>query len=152
MCLSLGLHRSKGEPDADDVFKNYLTGLFWSIYVIDKCLSVRLGRPSILQDYDITHPLPTCDPDKAPAPQYFVILSIRISRIQGRTYELLYSPTALTQPDHVRAARAQGLAEEVIRVITEKREVEVSSPSTMLMLMPTQALGCGLVPWSWGVA
>ncbi|KXH67887.1 fungal specific transcription factor, partial [Colletotrichum salicis] len=42
-------------PD-DEEYKIFL---FWSVYFIDKSLSLRLGRPSTIQDYDVTAPYPS---------------------------------------------------------------------------------------------
>jgi hypothetical protein len=106
--------------------QNRLNWLFWSIYVIDKGLSVRLGRPCIIQDYDITITAPTCDPDVLDSAfKYSILFWMRVARIQGRTYELLYSPAALAQPDQVRASRAQALADELISIIKEKKDAAV---------------------------
>lgn len=46
-----------------------------------------------------------------------------VSRIQGKTYEQLYSPEAICQPIAVRESRACGLAAELKRV-TDSTEAE----------------------------
>lgn len=106
-------------PDADSSddakFKRFL---FWTNYFLDKSLSLRLGRASTIPDWDITTRRPsTGDPHKEPVFAYFV-LWVESARCQGNIYQLLYSPEALAQPEHVRQSRAQLLVEN-LRVLEE---------------------------------
>lgn len=142
MCLSLGLHRKDSLKEDALPMRERKTWLFWSIYIIDKGLSVRLGRPSTIQDYDITVPAPNPHMNQYSMIEFCIVFWVRIARIQGRLYELLFSPTALAQPDNIRAARAQALADEVVVIIQEKKETEVrcySHSASVMSPMPAKA-------------
>lgn len=91
--------------------------------MLEKSLSLRLGRPSNIQDYDITVPYPSSSNKiYGPLIGYFRMWVI-VSRIQGKTYEQLYSREAICQPIAVRESRACGLAAELKRV-TDSTEAE----------------------------
>ncbi|KAK8092787.1 hypothetical protein PG999_014374 [Apiospora kogelbergensis] len=124
MCLHLGLHRGATWRDESPTARNQNAWLFWNVYVLDKGLSLRLGRPSVIQDYDITVPIPTSSIDRHPAIEHCLLTWIKVSRCQGRVYELLYSPAALAQDDGIRTARAQGLADDLLSIMKEKKKIE----------------------------
>ncbi|KAK7906485.1 hypothetical protein PG985_016222 [Apiospora marii] len=124
MCLNLGLHRGATWRDESPTARNQNAWLFWNVYVLDKGLSLRLGRPSVIQDYDITVPIPTSSIDRHPAIEHCLLTWIKVSRCQGRVYELLYSPAALAQDDGVRTARAQSLVDELLTIMKEKKKIE----------------------------
>ena len=54
LCQSLGWHRLTPERCGGDEKYHRKAVLFWSVYFIDKSLSLRLGRASAMQDYDIS--------------------------------------------------------------------------------------------------
>ncbi|KAI8713442.1 Zn(2)-C6 fungal-type domain-containing protein [Fusarium sp. LHS14.1] len=113
LCHTLGYHRATSmHSDAPDEveFKKFL---FWSVYFIEKCLSLRLGRPSTMPDWDITISRPsTTDTHQHSVLAYFV-LWIESARCQGNIYELLYSADAMSQPDDVRGARVELLVSDL---------------------------------------
>lgn len=57
-CLSLGLHREHIATTQRNHFRNRKKWLFWTTYVIDKALSLRLGRPTNLPDFVRSPPPP----------------------------------------------------------------------------------------------
>ncbi|KAI5925485.1 hypothetical protein F4810DRAFT_658849 [Camillea tinctor] len=117
ICQNLGYHRINSlKKDKPGDRERKLT-LFWGIYILEKGLALRLGRPSAIQDYDITVPIPPNLTFDHGALDFSGGHWVRIASIQGRTYELLYSPAALAQNDHTRAIRAQSLADELISLI-----------------------------------
>ncbi|GKT40882.1 putative transcriptional regulatory protein [Colletotrichum spaethianum] len=122
LCQTLGYHRiasvRSGNPDDED----YKTFLFWSVYFVDKSLSLRLGRPSTISDYDITVPYPSSSSKIHGALMSYFCLWVIVSRIQGKTYELLYSPEAISQPSSIREGRARGLAAELQQVTDRTQE------------------------------
>ncbi|KAK8067525.1 hypothetical protein PG996_006637 [Apiospora saccharicola] len=130
MCLNLGLHRGATWRDESPTARNQNAWLFWNVYVLDKGLSLRLGRPSVIQDYDITVPIPTTSIDRHPAIAHCLLTWIKVSRCQGRVYELLYSPAALAQDDGIRTARAHGLTEEMLSIMEEKKKIEEQNLAT----------------------
>ncbi|KAK6860911.1 hypothetical protein PG995_004547 [Apiospora arundinis] len=130
MCLHLGLHRGAAWRDESPSAHNQNAWLFWNVYALDKGLSLRLGRPSVIQDYDITVPIPTSNTDRHPAIENCLVTWINVSRCQGRIYELLYSPTAMAQDNGVRTSRAQALADELLAIMDQKKQTEEQSLST----------------------
>lgn len=97
------------------------------MYFVDKSLSLRLGRPSNIQDYDVTVPYPSSSSKIHGALMSYFCLWVIVSSIQGKTYEQLYSPEAILQPASVREGRARGLAAELQRVTERTQETHVSA-------------------------
>ena len=115
--------------------------LFWSVYYLDKSLSLRLGRASTIPDWDITVPDPVSDNSSdMPLAPHFYIWCIT-ARCQGRIYEQLYSPESLAQPDHVRVSRVQALVQELKEITIHADETNVSTSARI----PTRKCPC-LVP------
>lgn len=90
-------------------------------------LSLRLGRTSTIRDEDITLPMP--GPDQTTDTILSSILPswIRLSTLQGRVYDEIYSSRALLQPEHIRTSRARALAKELKTIMNTEDEFEVRS-------------------------
>ncbi|PWY79718.1 fungal-specific transcription factor domain protein [Aspergillus heteromorphus CBS 117.55] len=119
LCQTLGYHRFVALKDEKDARGN---ALFWTVYCFDRAVSLRLGRASTIQDYDISSPeimdlTAVAEPYRTIYP-----LWIQLARIQGKVYELLYSPTALAQPENQRASHARQLASEMQRTVMQPFE------------------------------
>ena len=112
MCISSGYHRATSSTNDAPLLREQKSWIFWSLYSAEKGLSLRLGRPSSVSDYDITLPLPGLE--KADCKPYYActIRWIKLSGIQGRVYQMLYSPAALSEPQASRIGWAQSLATE----------------------------------------
>ncbi|KAK4039663.1 hypothetical protein C8A01DRAFT_46920 [Parachaetomium inaequale] len=106
LCQSLGYHRIATYTHESPDRAHHKQYLFWAVYTMDKSLSLRLGRSSTIQDYDVTVPDPGDGPGQSPVGSFFGLWVIA-SRIQGQIYELLYCPDAVAQPEPVRRSRAQ---------------------------------------------
>ncbi|XXH02256.1 hypothetical protein Hte_008625 [Hypoxylon texense] len=119
MCRTLGLHQVESMKDDSPQKRANKSLLFWCTYMLDKGLSLRLGRASILQDYDIS--LPHIAPEaKASYPGTEVMtLWIKHAQIQGRIYERLYSPGALRQSNAYRVEQVGLLSAEINRLMAE---------------------------------
>jgi hypothetical protein len=126
LCQSLGYHRIttyECESPDDAQHKQFL---FWVAYILDKSLSLRLGRSSTIQDYDVTTPEPgTSGPDKTPTTAFFGLWVIG-SRLGGQIYELLYCPEAIAQPEPIRRSRVQLLAHRLGELDALTHEASVS--------------------------
>lgn len=78
--------------------------VFWFIYIMDKTLSLQLGRSSAIQDWDISLPYPGAvdkeclDIGLTNMQRYWISLA----GTQGDTYEKLFSPAAFLKPEHER--------------------------------------------------
>ncbi|KAH9905404.1 fungal-specific transcription factor domain protein [Xylariomycetidae sp. FL2044] len=119
MCRTLGWHQAQTMKDDTPQVKSEKSLLFWCTYMLDKALSLRLGRASVLQDYDIS--LPHIGPEAKPSypGKEVMTLWIKHAQIQGRVYERLYSPGALRQPLAARAEQIRILCVEVNRLLGE---------------------------------
>lgn len=85
--------------------------LFWFSYMLDRGLALRLGRAPIIQDFDVT--LPRVISGRVNATEMWkesLKLWIAHADVQGRIYELLYSPSSLTHAVGRRVEAARGLA------------------------------------------
>lgn len=129
LCQTLGYHRSVASPDDRKLDIQLKKRMFWYTYILDKSLSLRLGHSSTLQDFDITLDLPEVSPDTRLS-MWEVMYQhwIRIGRFQGRIYEELYSPQALSGgSDITRRARSiisdmQMWYREILQVIHPRRD------------------------------
>ncbi|KAI0172907.1 fungal-specific transcription factor domain-containing protein [Hypoxylon sp. FL1284] len=123
MCRTLGLHQVESMKHDRPEKKASKSLLFWCTYMMDKGLSLRLGRASILQDYDIS--LPHIAPEaKSERPgSEVIVLWTRHAQIQGRIYERLYSPGALRQSNSYRVEQVGHLSVELNRLMADSMEL-----------------------------
>ncbi|KAK4221285.1 putative transcriptional regulatory protein [Podospora fimiseda] len=120
---TLGYHRATtyhNMPPDDRRYKQYL---FWGMYIVDKSLSLRLGRSSTIQEYDITLQYPKPDEANANELTSCFVLWCMAAKVQGQIYELLYCPEAMNQPEEVRRSRMHILAQRLDEVETKTQEL-----------------------------
>lgn len=110
------------EHDTESVRQDKIN-LFWTIYTVDKALSLRLGRAATIQDYDISVPMSPNVFGKVEPWNTIYTIWIHFARIQGNVYELLYSPKALSQPEEQRVAQARKLAADLQWTVMEPHKV-----------------------------
>ncbi|EEP80772.1 predicted protein [Uncinocarpus reesii 1704] len=116
MCQSLGYHRTARKDDAGASSENATMekSVFWFVYLMDKSMSLCLGRTSSLQDYDIAAEFPELPADPGLRPWRTLYRNwTDYSKIAGRIYELLFSSRALADTAAVRLHKAQQLEEEI---------------------------------------
>lgn len=113
MVQTLGFHDRFSFPDDDAETKTCKIQLFWSIYVVEKGLSLQLGRSSTIRDIDVTVLLPVQYPKLDFIFGSTSFRPIELSRLQGMVYDNIYSPAALMQPDIVRISRVKALVKEL---------------------------------------
>lgn len=122
LCQTLGYHRASTMKNDDPREAERKQFLFWNVYFIDKSLSLRLGRASTIQDWDITVPIPDAEKvDDSPL-SAFAALWVTTARCQGQIYEMLYSPDSINQPEDVRRYRVQTLV-NTMRGISKKSAI-----------------------------
>jgi hypothetical protein len=113
MSQTLGYHRlptTKVESN-ELLTKKYV---FWSVYALDKGLSLRLGRCSIIQDCDISTTLPaTPEEPKLLCWHQLTETWIEFARYQGRVFTELYTVASLSGPQAARENKARKLAAEI---------------------------------------
>lgn len=133
ICQTLGWQHIKTSHEGTIDQVQHRQFLFWSLYILDKCLVLRLGRASTISDWDVTTPLPAMASNQPldQTMQYSLRWSAKAARCQGNIYELLYSPAALAQPDHVKRCRVQLLEGQLEELAKEVHGIH-ASPSPML--------------------
>lgn len=130
---SLGFHtRSRGADDGSDV-PNKAGLLFWTIYCLEKNLSLRLGRCSTILDIEITVPLPASSAKSGDPEVSYGRQMVRLASLAGRTYEGLYCADALTQPDETRKGRVLELSQELSDIRTKIGLATVSSVAILFV-------------------
>ena len=97
--------------------------LFWFAYMLDKGLTLRLGRASAIPDYDVIVP-ENLNAALLPDPWAdFLNFALHHSEIQGRAHQHLYSITALNRPLEQRAETARLLAEQIKEIAAKEAEL-----------------------------
>ncbi|KAK8067639.1 hypothetical protein PG996_006751 [Apiospora saccharicola] len=132
MCRTLGLHQEHTLRGDTPELRRTKALIFWSAYMLDKGLSLRLGRASVLQDYDIGVPSvlerTALDDDYggvAGSGHSTAILSLWIkhAEVQGRIYQRLYSPGALRQAESTRAAQVRAVIVDLQFLLRETQRL-----------------------------
>jgi hypothetical protein len=101
--------------------------IFWMIYMFDKQLSLRLGRASSIQDWDMSLPLLGGIDSQ---PQWFngggvMAYWVKVAQIQGWTYEKLFSPTAFLATPEQRIRTAVDLIGSMNQVWYERGDADI---------------------------
>ncbi|KAG6002671.1 hypothetical protein E4U54_000820 [Claviceps lovelessii] len=113
LCQTGGYHRSDSLKHDSPATSKLKRLLFWHVYTLDKGLGLRLGRSSVIHECDIDIPrvfdfngLGQLESSTVPT------LWIKMSYLQSRIYEQLYSPGALKSPQAELVEQARALASE----------------------------------------
>ncbi|EWC43426.1 hypothetical protein DRE_07612 [Drechslerella stenobrocha 248] len=94
--FSLGYHRERSLQGDSQELANQKRHLFWSVYGVDKNMSLNLGRASNFPDYDIdTASFTVSDNEALAIWDHASFKFIPLSRFQGQVYDQLYSATAI---------------------------------------------------------
>ncbi|OCT46780.1 C6 transcription factor [Cladophialophora carrionii] len=92
MAISLGLHQEVDDSAMDMVEREHRRRVWWSVYSMDRIISVKSGNPISIHDEDIDvalpSPIPGFDPDLSP-PRVLAHYT-QMSRILGRIGSEIY--------------------------------------------------------------
>ncbi|KAL9110672.1 MAG: hypothetical protein Q9227_004849 [Pyrenula ochraceoflavens] len=146
LCQSLGYHRISTLKNDQVGSRTEKVHVFWAIYVLDKGLSLRLGRPSTIRDSDIplSLSLEGCESGNRPEYQHYSSQWVRIARIQGKIYENLYSPHALAMPSQDRQEHVVQLVEELesarsnMKLVQERLSQKAQQNRVLHMLLKSE--------------
>ena len=108
MAISLGLHEKAPTPEGATLREaelEYRRRVWWSVYSMDRILTVKSGNPVMIHDEDISVAMPSrlpSEPEYCPA----VVLAVytELSRILGGISRRIYSPRFLSSPDEPQEA------------------------------------------------
>ncbi|KAJ4401589.1 hypothetical protein N0V82_010858, partial [Gnomoniopsis sp. IMI 355080] len=127
-------HSQQGAFVSAPVLNDKKAILFWFSYMLDRGLALRLGRAPIIQDFDVTLPRVIGRVNATEMWKEILKLWIAHADVQGRIYEMLYSPSSLGRPVAARVEAARGLAAELKAIAEQARVVRASE---------TRGGGCG---------
>lgn len=109
----MGWHDNAIVSEGDEEERNIKIMLFWHVYIIERALSFRLGRPSVIRDCDITVISQLNErPFHDPWPGMFSFW-VGNANIQGKVYERLYSKAALLGPQTSLSRNSEELMAEL---------------------------------------
>jgi hypothetical protein len=115
MVQALGLHRDYHALNLQPIVREERLKVFWVCYVMDKTISMGIGRSSALHDFDCDVPLPSSNHDELMTGQYdndnetrpfggsfdrasiLFIHNIRLAQIISRVYSELYSAQSVAR-------------------------------------------------------
>lgn len=129
MCQTLGFHREsnlkKDSVDSADRKRH----VFWNLYMIDKNLSLALGRKANFQDEDIDIAYFSLSTDPRQRPWDLIgHATIRFATTQGEVYDRLYSIKASKSSPEERSRAIEELAAKMV----ELRNVLVAVRTTLI--------------------
>ncbi|KAL6704960.1 hypothetical protein ACN47E_007505 [Coniothyrium glycines] len=127
LCQHLGYHRINTMLNDTLEVRNSKTHIFWMIYMFDKTLSLRLGRASVIQDWDISLPFmhPNEEPTSGPDGTQMLAYWIKVARVQGQIYEKLFCPAAFLRTSEERTRTAIELVDAMNQAWYERGEATV---------------------------
>ncbi|RVD87319.1 uncharacterized protein DFL_001561 [Arthrobotrys flagrans] len=123
--FTLGYHRERSLKSDPPNVADEKRHLFWSLYGVDKNLSLTLGRASNFQDFDIDTEYFSVSKTEGIAPwDQASIAFISLGRLQGMVYDQLYSATALKKSQAERHALISDLDAQLRPWLERWREVQ----------------------------
>lgn len=130
LCQNIGYHRFETMKNDTDEQQRSKIHLFWMIYMFEKQLSLRLGRASRIQDWDVSLPLLTVRNGSPSGPWCgaMLIYWVKLARVQGQIYEKLFSATAFSKPRKERSQTAAALVRKMNQAWHERGQMEFASP------------------------
>lgn len=138
MCQTLGWHRL---PVTDDETDDTKSALFWFCYMLDKGLSLRFGRTSVIQDWDISTPRRFGNTSLKELWKNVINVWIKTGSILGETYEHLYSPAALARRPEQRIETAGLLVVKMKQLWNELNELSTEMKQDKTGAMAEASLG-----------
>lgn len=130
----LGYHRYQTFQNDEEEERNSKIHLFWIIYMFDKQLSLRLGRASVIQDWDMSLPLITPTPsqaNKTAGASQMMGYWVKVAKVQGQTYEKLFSPSAFLRSPEERLSTAVELVNGMNQAWYERGEASIMDLSPL---------------------
>jgi hypothetical protein len=113
-CQRLKFHRMSEGEDPLQLSQATMErqDLFWTVYKIERGLTLRLARPSNIRDSEISIPYPQEGPHA---------WHIGLAKLQGRIYDDLYSPVAMALPASDLEPAVTTIAGELRGLITKTK-------------------------------
>ncbi|KAL4865007.1 hypothetical protein BDV12DRAFT_156654 [Aspergillus spectabilis] len=127
MCQTMGLHRNTTSNSDPSPLADSKRHAFWSLYTIDKNVSLNIGVTSHFQDHDIDTDLYTPSPDHRYRSWDLInLITVEFAAIQGKVYDQLYSIAATRASEEERLTRIHTLSMDLMGVRDKLLEIDVS--------------------------
>lgn len=106
LAQALGLHRDHHDSKVDPIVREERINVFWVCYIMDKTISMAIGRSSSLHDFDCDVPLPSGNGETFGTRSFInssiwrhelFLLDIRLAEITSRVYRKLYSAQSVAR-------------------------------------------------------
>ncbi|KAF7595392.1 hypothetical protein BBP40_006386 [Aspergillus hancockii] len=128
MCQTIGLHRNCTTKSDSSALAETKRHVFWSLYTIDKNISLNLGFASHFQDHDIdTELFAPSNHEQYRSWDLMTLVTVQFATIQGRVYDDLYSASAARASDQERLSAIEKLALDLIVVRDKLLAIDVSA-------------------------
>ncbi|KAL1615714.1 hypothetical protein SLS54_008844 [Diplodia seriata] len=127
MCQTLGYHRASHLKNDNFETAEVKRHSFWTLYMLDKNLSLCLGRKSNFQDDDIDVEFYKVSPNvRFRAWDEIAHASIRFARVQGEVYDRLYSIGASKASSEQRLLAVEELTQRMVDLRNELVAIDAS--------------------------
>ncbi|KAF7906396.1 hypothetical protein EAF00_000675 [Botryotinia globosa] len=118
MAMTLGMHREGGNKNLDPSEIEVRRRVWWTIYVLEQNSCTILGRPSSIDDTEVTIKYPNEDllDGSAHVPVAYIEELCRLTRIMTRTSKRMYPSNVILSPDDEkhRITQAVGLLKDLV--------------------------------------
>ncbi|KAK1146751.1 Transcriptional activator [Aspergillus melleus] len=133
MAVSLGLHQEVMDQAISTEEREHRRRVWWSVYSLDRLLSLTLGRPFSIQDVDINLALPGQVGDEDPRVSSILACYAQLSRIQGTIGEEIYRNKQTSSSSlFASAQRIMRSLSDWFGNLPEELRINTSSPPTGL--------------------
>ncbi|KAJ4992047.1 fungal specific transcription factor domain protein [Stagonosporopsis vannaccii] len=134
LCQNLGYHRFETMKHDTRQEQRSKMHIFWMICMFEKQLSLRLGRASRIQDWDVSLPLLAV---RETSPNGFegsdmLIYWVKVAKVSGQIYEKLFSPAAFRKPFEERTRIAAALVKAMNQAWSERGQESIMDFSNAL--------------------
>lgn len=124
MCQTMGMHRNATSLSNPFPLADSKRHAFWSLYTIDKNVSLNIGVTSHFQDHDIDANLYTPSADHRQHSWDLInLITVEFAAIQGKVYDQLYSISAARTSEEEKLTRIHALSVDLMAVRNKLLEV-----------------------------
>jgi proline utilization trans-activator len=98
MAIALGMHREGANVGFDSLEQNIRKQIWWTVYVFERNLSIILGRPSAIEESEITITYPEEAIESSIGLPGLTAVTASLMRLAFRTKQTMYNPSDLRSP------------------------------------------------------
>jgi hypothetical protein len=127
LCQNLGYHRFETMKYDTKLEQRSKMHVFWFVCMFEKQLSLRLGRVSRIQDWDVSLPLLAVretSPNGSEGGD-MLIYWVKVAKVSGQIYEKLFSPAAFRKPFEERSRTAAALVKAMNQAWSERGQESI---------------------------